>query len=139
MTTLTPYLLFDGTCQKAMEFYQSCLGGELTLTRVKDSPAKQSMPPAQHDKTLNAHLKKPNLAISASDWLASGAIPIRGNTVCLYLHTETPDELNTFFAKLAEGGEVTNPLTRQFFGLYGALNDKFGVRWMLHCSSQEQE
>ena len=25
MTTLTPYLLFDGKCQQAMEFYKSCL------------------------------------------------------------------------------------------------------------------
>ena len=28
MTTLTPYLLFDGKCQQAVEFYKSCFGGE---------------------------------------------------------------------------------------------------------------
>ena len=44
MTTLTPYLLFDGKCQQAMEFYKSCFGGELTATKVKDSPAKDFMP-----------------------------------------------------------------------------------------------
>ena len=47
MTTLTPYLLFDGTCQKAMEFYKVCIGGELALTKVKDSPAKDHMPAFQ--------------------------------------------------------------------------------------------
>ena len=36
MTTLTPYLLLDGKCQQAMEFYKSCFGGELTVTKVKD-------------------------------------------------------------------------------------------------------
>ena len=35
MTTLTPYLLFDGKCQQAMEFYKSCFGGELPATKVK--------------------------------------------------------------------------------------------------------
>ena len=44
MTTLTPYLLFDGDCKQAMEFYKSCFDGELTQILVKDSPAKNSMP-----------------------------------------------------------------------------------------------
>jgi len=132
MTTLTPYLLFDGTCQKAMEFYKSCLGGELRLTKVKDSPAKDSMPAIQHEKTLNAHLKSANLEISASDWLALDANAARGNTVCLFLRTGTFGELKALFQKLSEGADVTNPLKEQFFGIYGALNDKFGVRWMFH-------
>ena len=37
MTKLTPYLLFDGNCCQAMEFYRSCLGGELTIMKVMDS------------------------------------------------------------------------------------------------------
>src|SRR5512146_585250 len=69
MTTLTPYLLFDGNCQQAMACYKSCFGGELTITKVKDSPAKDQMPPAQLNKVINARLKDGNLEISASDWL----------------------------------------------------------------------
>jgi PhnB protein len=38
--------------------------------------------------------------------------------------------LKTLFEKLSDGAEVTDPLTEQFFGTFGALNDKFGVRWM---------
>ena len=38
MINLSPFLLFDGNCAEAMAFYQSCLGGELTLTRVCDTP-----------------------------------------------------------------------------------------------------
>lgn len=42
MRTLTPYPLVEGKCQQAMEFYKSCFGGELTLTKVKDhTPAVQ--------------------------------------------------------------------------------------------------
>ena len=85
MTTLTPYLLFDGSCHKAMEFYKSCFSGELTSTKVKDSPAKDHMPAVQQEKILNARLRNHNIDISASDWLRPDHTPIRGNTVCLYL------------------------------------------------------
>jgi len=101
MTTLTPYLLFDGNCHQAMEFYKSCFGGELTVTKVKDSPAEDRMPPGQLNKAINARLKSGNVEISASDWLRLDQTPVHGNTV-----------------------------KEMFFGIYGALNDKFGVRWM---------
>jgi PhnB protein len=130
MTTLTPYLLFDGNCYQAMEFYKSCFGGELTVTKVKDSPAKDQMPPVQLNKTLNARLKSGNLEISASDWLRLDRTRIRGNTVCLFLSGGTRQELKALFEKLSEEAEVTDPLKEMFFGIYGALNDKFGVRWM---------
>jgi hypothetical protein len=61
---------------------------------------------------------------------AAGRTPIRGNTVCLYLSGGTLHELKALFEKLSEGADVTEPLKEQFFGTYGALNDKFEVRWM---------
>jgi PhnB protein len=130
MTTLTPYLLFDGQCQQAMEFYKSCFGGELTATKVKDFPAKDFMPAVQREKIVNARLSKGKLEMTASDWLRPDRTPIRGNTVCLYLSGGTLEELNTLFERLSEAAEVTDPLKEQFFGTYRALNDKFGVRWM---------
>jgi len=136
MTTLTTYLLFEGTCEQAMKFYKSCFGGELALHRVKDSPAKAHMPAIQQDKVLNARLRSGNLEISASDWLRPAETPIRGNTVCLYLSGGTPQELRALFERLSEGAEVTDPLKEQFFGTYGALNDKFGVRWMFQANKK---
>jgi uncharacterized glyoxalase superfamily protein PhnB len=80
--------------------------------------------------------QKQDLEVSASDWLALDETPIRGNTVCLYLSGGTREELRTLFERLSEGAEVTNPLKEQFFGMYGALNDKFGVRWMFHSNKK---
>jgi PhnB protein len=130
MTKLTPYLLFDGTCGDAMKFYQSCLGGELTLTKVKDSPAKDQMLAAQQEKVLNAHLSAGEMELSASDWLAPDESPVRGNTVCMFVSGGTTADLTKLFEKLSEGAKVTNPLRPTYFGIYGALNDRFGVRWM---------
>jgi len=136
MTTLTPYLLFDGKCQQAMEFYESCFGGELSATKVKDSPAKDFMPAFQQEKIVNARLRNGRLEISASDWLRPAQTPIRGNTVCLYLSGGTLEELKILFEKVSEGAEVTDPLKEQFFGTYGALTDKFGVRWMFQSDKK---
>lgn len=136
MTTLSPYLLFDGTCQEAMEFYKSCFGGELIATKVKDSPAKDHMPAVQQDKIINARLRSGNLEISASDWLRPDRTPIRGNTACLYLSGGKLQELKAVFERLSEGADVTDPLRDQFFGTYGALNDKFGVRWMFQTDEK---
>lgn len=132
MPTLTPYLLFEGQCYEAMEFYKTCFDGELTVLKVKDSPAKDHMPEFQQNKVLNARLRKGNLEISASDWLLPDRTPIRGNMVCLYLSGGTFPELTALFQKLSEGAQVTDPLQLQFHGYYGALNDKFSVRWMFH-------
>jgi PhnB protein len=137
MQKLTPYLLFDGTCAEAMEFYQRCLGGKLNMTRVKDSPAKEQMQPFQQERILNAHLSAGAMEISASDWLALNETPARGNTVCLFVTGGTFDELKAIFDKLADGAQVTNPLVEMFFGVYGALNDKFGVRWMFQSASKQ--
>jgi len=136
MTSLTPYLLFEGKCQQAMEFYKSCFGGDLTATKVKDSPAKDFMPAVQQEKILNARLRSGRLEISASDWLRPDRTPIRGNTVCLYLSGGTFEELKAVFERLSVGAEVTDLLKEQFFGTYGALNDKFGVRWMFQTDQK---
>ncbi len=48
----------------------------------------------------------------------------------------TFEELNALFERLSEGAEVTDPLKEQFFGIYGALNDKFGVRWMFQTDKK---
>ena len=137
MTHLSPYLLFDGNCQEAMEFYKACFGGELSLTKVKDSPAKDHMPAVQQNKTVNAKLKSGNIELSASDWLRLDQTRINGNTICLYLSGGTFQELKALFAKLSEGAEITDPLTDVFFGAYGALNDRFGVRWMFQSDKRE--
>lgn len=137
MTKLTPYLLFDGKCGEAMEFYKSVFGGDLRVTKVKDSPVKEQMPAFQQEKVLNAQLQSGGLEISASDWLAPNATPVRGNTVCLFLSGGSFQDLKLAFDKLSQGAQVTDPIKEVFFGAYGALNDQFGVRWMFQTNRKD--
>ena len=50
MLRCIPFLLFDGNCAEAMTFYQKCLGGELTLTKLGDTPMKDQFPPEKHSR-----------------------------------------------------------------------------------------
>ena len=131
MINLTPFLLFDGNCAEAMTFYQSCLGGELALTKVKDSPLKDQMPPEHHNKVIHAHLKSGAIEFSATDWLHPTRTPKQGNTVCLNINGGKFGELKAIFDKLSTGADkqVFDDLRDLPFGTYGHLADKYGVHW----------
>lgn len=133
---LTTYLLFDGACKDAMTFYHDVFGGELNMTTVGDSPMKAAFPTSMHEKIVSARLKGKFVDISASDWLRPTQKPIQGNTVCLYLSGGNADETKALFDKLSVGADVTDPLADQPFGRYGALNDRFGNRWMFHSAAK---
>lgn len=134
MISLTTYLLLNGTCAAAMKFYQQCLGGELLLTTVGDSPMRAIFPPAMHGRVINARLTGAGINLSASDWMRPQEKPIQGNTVCLYVSGGDFVETKTAFERLSAGANVTDPLKEEPFGLYGALNDRFGIRWMFHAA-----
>lgn len=128
---LTPFLLFDGSCAEAMAFYQSCLGGELTITRLGDTPMGAQAPPAQRQKVTYAHLKSGSVELSATDWLHATRVPRPGNTVALYLQSDHDGELRTVFDKLAAGADhdLLDDLRDMPFGTYGHLADRYGVHW----------
>ena len=131
--TLTPFLLFDGNCAEAMTFYQSCLKGDLTLTRVGDTPMKQSIPAAQHHKVIHGHLKSAAIEFSAADWLHPTRVPRPGNTVAMYLCGGYA-ELKDVFDRLSEGADpaLLDNLREMPFGIYGHLADRYGVHWFFN-------
>lgn len=131
MANVTPFLLFDGNCAEAMAFYRSCLGGELTITRLGDTPMKHQAPPAQHHKVVHAHLASGAIELAATDWLHPTRAPRPGNTVALYVDGGTYRELREIFDKLSVGAdpELLDDLREMPFGVYGHLADRYGVHW----------
>jgi PhnB protein len=131
MTRIGPFLLFDGNCAEAMEFYRSCFGGELTVTKLSDTPMKAQYPPEKHNRVVNARLKSSVIDITATDWLHPARTPKQGNTVCLYISEAPYPELKDYFDKLSEGADrdLLDNLVDMPFGSYGHLADKYGVHW----------
>ncbi len=133
MLRCTPFLLFDGNCAEAMTFYHQCLGGELTLTKLSDTPMKAQFPPEKHHRLINANLKSGDIEISATDWMASPDFdPHQGNTYAIFVIGSAYDELKTVFDKLKIGAEQTRlqELHELPFGTYGQFYDRFGVQWI---------
>lgn len=128
---LTPFLLFDGNCAEAMDFYQSCLGGEVVITRVGDTPMGSQAPPEERRKVAYARLRRDGLEFSATDWQHPTRVPRPGNTVAIYLQADDYGELRATFDKLAAGAdqELLDDLREMPFGTYGHLADRYGVHW----------
>jgi PhnB protein len=140
MLRCTPFLLFDGNCAEAMTFYQRCLGGELRLTKLGDTPMKESLPLEKHGRIINAHLKSGDLEISATDWMASPELdPVRGNTTAIFVIGSSYAELKRVFDKLKDGTNNTHlqELHEMPFGTYGQFFDRYGVQWIFRSEDRK--
>jgi PhnB protein len=137
MLRSTPFLLFDGNCAEAMTFYHDCIGGELTLTKLGETPMKDMLPPEKHERIINAHLKSGSIEISATDWMASPDFdPVQGNAFAIFVTGDSHDELKPIFDKLKDGDNNTRlqELHEMPFGIYGQFYDKYGVQWIFRGS-----
>jgi PhnB protein len=123
---LSPYLALDGTTREAMEFYQSVLGGELTMMTFAEAGAGDF---PGSDRIMHASLTTAGgLEIFGADTLVEMG-HTAGDTVALSL-MGNDDALPGLFAALSDGGTVTVPFERQMWGDdYGQFRDRFGVVW----------
>lgn len=137
MIQINAYLSFHGNCKEAMMFYKSCLGGELTLQTIGDSPLSDKMPRRMKDCILHATLIEDSLVLMGTDMVSSNGL-IKGNNVSLSLKCMSLEHIETCFRKLSEGGKVEHPLKHSFWGaLFGDLTDKYGNHWLLSYEKQE--
>lgn len=138
---LNPYLNFNGTCREAMTFYHACLGGELMLQAVAESPAASHLPAANQNDIIHSALTvNETLMFFASDVMGGHPTVGDNSSVQLCLNCYSEEQINALFAKLGEGGTVTQPLEVMFWGgKFGALTDKFGKQWLFNFQAGEQQ
>lgn len=137
---ITAYLMFNGNCKEAMAFYKDCIGGELTMQTVGETPACNEMPAEAKNSIMHAALMRDGeILLMASDNLM-GSEYIHGTTTSLALNCRSEEEINSFFKKLSNGGKVIMPLADQFWGAtFGLLTDKYGFNWMLNFQKEEKK
>jgi PhnB protein len=121
-----------------MEYYKECLGGELDLQTVGQSPMASSMGEDSHNKVLHSAIMKDGKMIMMASDMVRGTRTV-GDNVDLCLVCDTKEEINELFTKLSEDGEQTAPLKEEFFGTFGEVVDKFGFRWMLQFGTGGQK
>lgn len=133
-----PYLMFAGTCRAAFTRYQEIFGGELILLSMNDAPPEARPPGVSLDTIMHAALKVGDGLLMASDDPTTDNIgPINGMQV--NVNAADADEAKRFFEALAEGGQVTAPLSPTFFSpAFGMCVDRFGIPWMVSTEAPEQ-
>ena len=141
MTTINPYLAFDGNCEEAFNFYKSVFGGDfMTVMRFKDVPAEYEMAEGEGEKVM--HIALPigqGTVLMGSDTPAQMGPLTTGNNYSISISTESEAEAAKLFKGLSTGGQVTMPLDKAFWGDYfGMLTDKFGIQWMVSYDYNQQ-
>jgi PhnB protein len=137
-TLVQPYLIFNGRCEEAVEFYRTALGAEVQMImRYKESPEAPPpgmVPPDWDDKVMHAAFKIAGNLLMASDGCTSEP-GFTGFSLSLAL----PDEAaaQKAFAALSDGGTVHMPLGKTFWSpCFGMLADRFGLGWMVTVASE---
>ena len=133
-TNLNPYLNFRGNAREAMAFYQSALGGELTVSSFNDF----GMPVGEGEGDLVMHSQ---LSTPAGFLLMGADVPshmdfTRGvNDGSVSLSGDDEAELTGYWSKLTEGANVMQPLEKAPWGdSFGMMTDKFGITWLINIS-----
>jgi PhnB protein len=129
---LNPYLSFQDNAREAMTFYQSVLGGELTVSTFGESQASDD--PAEQDKVMHSQLETPDglLLMGADTPNAMEFHPQAG--VAVSLSGDDEERLRGYWERLSEGGTVVMPFEKAPWGaIFGMCVDRFGTSWMVNA------
>jgi len=142
MTTINVYLTFNGNCEEAFYFYKSVFGGEFThIGKFKDMPENPKFPVAESDKEKIMHVSLPigNTVLMGSDTGGEWSTGFtQGNNFSVSINTDNKDEADRLFNKLSEGGKITMPMNKTFWGSYfGMFTDQFGIQWMVSFGTEQ--
>ena len=134
-----PYLMFEGRCEEALDFYRRALGAEVkVLMRYKDNPDPAGAPGCADgsgggptpEMVMHAEFSVGQTTLMASDGMGSGKAKFEG--ISLALSPASVADAERLFHALADGGQVQMPLGKTFFSqAFGMVADRFGVPWMV--------
>ncbi len=138
MTTVNIYLMFNGNCEQAFNFYKSIFGGEFPyIGRYKDMPPSEehgNISAADAEKIMHISLPISKETVlmgsdTGGEWASQYS---QGNNFSISISTDSKQEADRLFNALSTGGKVKMPMNNTFWGDYfGMFTDKFGINWMV--------
>lgn len=130
---LNPYLLFNGQCETAFQFYEKVFGAKITMImRFEESPMADQVPLDWRKKVIHATLTVGDQVLQGSDAPPDHYEKPQGFSVTINIASAA--EAERIFKALAENGAITMPLQETFWAeRFGMLVDQFGTPWMINC------
>ncbi|RCG26893.1 VOC family protein [Sphaerisporangium album] len=130
------HLNFRGDAREALEFYRSVFGGHVVMVTYKDAGNIQD--PSEADQVMWGQV-----AADSGFRVMAYDVPSRmpwnqgENAFFVSLRGQTTEEVTAYWEKLSAGATVVQPLgPAQWAPLYGMLNDRFGVTWVVDVVSE---
>jgi PhnB protein len=135
MTTINPYIYFNGNCEDAFNFYKSVFRQEFNyIGRYKDVPQKERQNFQETDDKI-MHVSLPisaETALMGSDNIKAYKDSVKFNLFSLIIHTDNKEEADRLFCELSESGQIKMPMNQTFWGsYYGICIDRFGISWKI--------
>ena len=141
MTTINPYINFNGNAEEAFNFYKSVFGGEFaTIVRFKDiATAEFPVSDVEANKIMRIALPIGGNMLIANDVPESmGRVNEAEHRSKISISAESREEADKLFNGLSEGGKVEMPIGESPWGSYfGMFRDKYGIEWIIEFSSNE--
>lgn len=136
MTTINPWINFNGNAEEAFTFYKSVFGGEFTrVIRFKDLASDEfPVPEKEANKIMQIVLP-----IGGASMLIGNDVPEFMGTVSenenrskIHLDAESKEEAERIFNVLSAGGQVEGSVGDSPWGTYaGMFRDKYGIEWIV--------
>jgi PhnB protein len=140
MTTLNPYIYFNGNCEEAFNFYRLVFRKDFKyIGRYKDVPQTDRQIFQEADEKI-MHISlpvSPETILMGSDNIEAYKKSITYNNFSLIIHTDSKEEADRLFNELSDYGQVKVPMDLTFWGsYYGVCIDKFGISWKITVESE---
>jgi predicted 3-demethylubiquinone-9 3-methyltransferase (glyoxalase superfamily) len=123
---ITPFLMFDGRAEEAMNFYMSLF---------KSSAINLVTRYGANDTGAEGTVQLASFTLNGQEFMcidSSGHAFTFTPSLSLYVRCESEAEIDAVFAALSEGGQALMPLDQYPFSRkFGWVSDKFGVSWQL--------
>ena len=126
-------LNFGGNCEEAFRFYETHLGGKITvMMSQRDAPGPNKPLPGSENVIIHARMNIGHTELIGNDVPPERFQPMR--SAYLYLSLDSPEEAERIHALLADGGEIFMLLEETFFARrFSMLRDRFGMSWSIIC------
>lgn len=141
MMKITPYLNFNGNCAEAIALYEKAFGVTANVMKYSDAPPAEGYQaiPGTENYVMHACLtNQKDYTVFMADMPPSMPTTF-GNGVAISMELDSEDLVKSAFEILKEGGKVTMELQKTFWSpLFGSLEDKFGVSWLLSIAEVQE-
>lgn len=138
MTTINPWINFNGNAEEAFTFYQSVFGGEFTkVVRFKDLAGPGIPAGEDGEKIMQIILSFGDGQLLIGNDVPSfmGKVSEEENRSKIYIGADSKEDAERIFSGLSVGAQVEAPIGDSPWGTYfGMFRDKYGIEWVIEYS-----